>query len=272
MPELPEVETTCRGLRPALLAQDIARVEVFRRDLRWPIPAGFEAAAVGRRITSIDRRAKYILMQLDSGARILSHLGMSGRFSVHAAPPKAWPTHSHVVLHLASGGAVAYTDPRRFGMLDILTPGQSHPLLNGLGIEPLSPELTPAWLAAAFAGKAAPIKSALLDQRIIAGLGNIYVCEALFLSGIHPAAPARHVPLPHLERLAPAIKQVLEAAITAGGSSLRDHRQTDGKLGYFQKQFQVYGREKEACFTCGTPVRRMVQGGRSTFFCGECQE
>jgi formamidopyrimidine-DNA glycosylase len=294
MPELPEVETVRRGLEPVLAGARIRRVELRRRDLRFPLPDRFVERLQGRTIRHLARRAKYILAYLDSGEVLAIHLGMTGRFliSVPGGANKrqlgeftyeagADPTHDHVVIETAAGATITYNDARRFGYMSLIPEAElgAHPHFKGLGIEPLGPELTAAFLAEKAARRTADLKAFLMDQRIIAGLGNIYVCEALFRAGISPRRAASVLarrggkPTDQAQRLAVAIREVLEAAIKAGGSTLRDYRQADGSLGYFQHSFAVYGREGEPCARpgCGGTVRRIVQGGRSTFYCPRCQ-
>ncbi|ODT19029.1 MAG: DNA-formamidopyrimidine glycosylase [Hyphomicrobium sp. SCN 65-11] len=289
MPELPEVETIRRGLEPVLVGQRIARVEQRRADLRFPFPENFGKRLTGRTVVTLQRRAKYLLAHLDDGTVLIIHLGMSGRISITGQGQLGEFTHNqgnrnihdHVVLRLGSGTEIVYNDPRRFGLMDLAsaTTLDTHPLLAGIGIEPLGPGLTPAYLARHAAGRRSDLKSFLLDQRIIAGLGNIYVCEALFRTHLKPSRAAACLATPtgkpnaRTSALIPHIKAVLADAIEAGGSTLRDYAQADGSLGYFQHSFQVYGREGEPCLTpaCRGMVRRTVQGGRSTFFCPVCQ-
>jgi len=289
MPELPEVETIRRGLEPVLVGQRIARVEQRRADLRFPFPENFGKRLTGRTVVTLQRRAKYLLAHLDDGTVLIIHLGMSGRISITGQGQLGEFTHNqgnrnihdHVVLRLGSGTEIVYNDPRRFGLMDLAsaTTLDTHPLLAGIGIEPLGPGLTPAYLARHAAGRRSDLKSFLLDQRIIAGLGNIYVCEALFRTHLKPSRAAACLATPtgkpnaRTSALIPHIKAVLADAIEAGGSTLRDYAQADGSLGYFQHSFQVYGREGEPCLTpaCRGMVHRTVQGGRSTFFCPVCQ-
>ena len=289
MPELPEVETIRRGLEPVLVGQRIARVEQRRADLRFPFPENFGKRLTGRTVVTLQRRAKYLLAHLDDGTVLIIHLGMSGRISITGQGQLGEFTHNqgnrnihdHVVLRLGSGTEIVYNDPRRFGLMDLAsaTTLDTHPLLAGIGIEPLGPGLTPEYLARHAAGRRSDLKSFLLDQRIIAGLGNIYVCEALFRTHLKPSRAAACLATPtgkpnaRTSALIPHIKAVLADAIEAGGSTLRDYAQADGSLGYFQHSFQVYGREGEPCLTpaCRGMVRRTVQGGRSTFFCPVCQ-
>lgn len=276
MPELPEVETVCRGLALALEGRRLTRVEVRRPDLRQPFPRGFAGRLVGRRVLRVGRRAKYLTLSLDDGWVVLGHLGMSGRMLVASAAAAGPPgKHDHVVIETEDGQRVVFNDPRRFGLMDLVTAQDlaNHPLLVGLGPEPLDAAFTPAVLSAALAGRSGPIKTALLDQRLVAGLGNIYVSEALFRAGISPLRTAATVAGRRAERLVPAIKAVLTEAIAAGGSSLRDHRRPDGELGYFQHAFAVYDREGEACpgCVCKDGIRRIVQSGRSTFYCQKRQ-
>lgn len=275
MPELPEVETVRRGLAVRLEGRRLDRVEQRRPDLRWPIPAGFVDRLTGRRVERLDRRAKYILMHLDDGTVVLLHLGMSGRMLLSEARPAALEPHDHIVLTTEEGWVVRFNDARRFGMVDLASADTvaAHPLLAGLGPEPLSNAFNGPALAGALAGKQTPIKAALLDQKVVAGLGNIYVSEALWRAGISPVRKAANVQGARAERLAASIRVVLAEAIEAGGSTLRDHVQPSGELGYFQHSFRVYDREGEACPTprCDQAVRRIVQSGRSTFFCARCQ-
>ena len=290
MPELPEVETVRRGLEPILVGNAFARVEQRRLDLRFPLPQRFGERLLGRTVEALGRRAKYLLARLDDGEVLVMHLGMTGRFSIdgneaafgkfqHAQKPV--PKHEHIVFHLGDGTAVRYSDTRRFGLMD-LVPAASldeHALFKGLGIEPLSPAFTPEWLAARLKGKANSIKAALVDQRLIAGLGNIYANEALHRAGVSPVRLAGSLatkagkPTPKTKALVASIKAVLEQAIKAGGSSLRDYARADGRLGRFQHRFKVYRREGKPCSRkgCGGTVRRIVQGGRSTFYCPTCQ-
>jgi formamidopyrimidine-DNA glycosylase len=281
MPELPEVETVRRGLEPILVGNAFARVEQRRPDLRFPLPQRFGERLSGRKVKALDRRAKYLLARLDGGEVLVMHLGMTGRFSINGAAKVPPPKHEHIVFHLGDGTRVRYSDTRRFGYMDLIPSKSldSHALFKGLGVEPLSAGFTPEWFAGRLKGKATSIKAALLDQRLIAGLGNIYVCEALFRAGISPLrlagtlASKSGAPVKQTEALVVAIKAVLEDAIRAGGSSLRDYKRADGRLGRFQHRFRVYGRAGKPCAKkgCGGTVRRIVQGGRSTFYCPTCQ-
>jgi len=282
MPELPEVETVRRGLIPAMEDQIIARAQVNRPDLRWPFPENMAERLTGKRVLRLRRRSKYILADLDSGETALIHLGMSGRMLVSGDPlgqfvheHPATEKHDHVVLDMNNGARITFNDPRRFGAMDLFaTDGaDTHPLLASIGPEPLGNSFDEPYLVAALAHRNTPMKAALLDQKTVAGLGNIYVCEALFRSKIHPTRPARKVSKDRLSRLVPVIREVLRDAIEAGGSSLRDFRQADGELGYFQHSFDVYGREGAPCRTpgCNSTIRRIVQSGRSTFYCPTCQ-
>jgi formamidopyrimidine-DNA glycosylase len=274
MPELPEVETIRRGLALKMSGRRILRAELRRPDLRRPFPAALATRLQGARIGALGRRGKYILIELDRDGLLLLHLGMSGRVT---ASTETLPNgkHDHVVLTLDDGTVIRFNDPRRFGLLDYLTRGDkaAHPLLAGLGPEPLEAEFTAAYLAAALAGRMTPIKAALLDQRIVAGLGNIYVCEALFRAAISPRRLAGSIGRGRVDRLVAGIKSVLSEAIEAGGSSLRDYVQADGELGYFQHRWAVYGHEGDPCpgCDCSRGVRRIVQSGRSTFFCPKRQ-
>ena len=274
MPELPEVETVRRGLARVMTGRRIVRAELRRPDLRRPFPPDLAERLEGARIGALARRGKYILVELDDSGLLLLHLGMSGRITAGMADAPPEP-HDHVVLTLDDGTVVRFNDPRRFGLLDYIPRGQegAHKLLAGLGPEPLEPGFDAGHLNRALAGKMTPIKSALLDQRIVAGLGNIYVCEALYRAGISPRRLAASVVGIRAERLARAIRDVLTEAIEAGGSSLRDYVQTNGELGYFQHRWAVYGKEGEPCpdCDCAEGVRRIAQAGRSTFFCGRRQ-
>jgi formamidopyrimidine-DNA glycosylase len=282
MPELPEVETVRRGLAPHLVGQRLASVEQRRPDLRFPLPDRFAARLTGARVLGLERRAKYLRAPLDTGETLVCHLGMTGRFTVedtaqgrfaHAAGGD--PKHTHVVLRTERGVTIGFNDARRFGFMELIDTEalERHPWFAGLGPEPLGPAFGPVVLARAFAGKVQNVKATLLDQRVVAGLGNIYVCEALHRSGIHPERPAGEVAGARLKRLATEIVATLEEALVAGGSTLRDYRSADGELGYFQHAFRVYGREDQPCLKprCGGLVRRIVQAGRSTFFCPVCQ-
>ncbi len=270
MPELPEVETVMRGLAPAWEGQRFARIILNRADLRWPFPDGLGQRLTGARVLGLRRRAKYGLVDTDRGETLIIHLGMSGRMRLD---PTEALKHDHVVFETEAGRVVAFNDPRRFGALDLVATDRlgQHPLLAGIGPEPLSPAFGTAVLARAFAGRAAPAKALLLDQRIVAGLGNIYVCEALFRAGIDPRRAGGRIGKARVAALAAAIPAVLIEAIAAGGSSLRDHAAPDGTLGYFQTGFKVYGREGQPCPACARPVARIVQSGRSTFHCEACQ-
>ncbi|MFV0514369.1 MAG: bifunctional DNA-formamidopyrimidine glycosylase/DNA-(apurinic or apyrimidinic site) lyase [Jhaorihella sp.] len=282
MPELPEVETVRRGLAPAMEGVMIARAQVNRPDLRWPFPPGMAERLTGARVLRLRRRSKYILADLDRGETLLVHLGMSGRMTVSGDPPgvfvqaHAMPArHDHVVIEMENGTRIAFNDPRRFGMMDLAATEsvESHRLLAGLGPEPLGNAFHEAHLIGAFRGRNTPVKSALLDQRIVAGLGNIYVCESLYRAGIDPRRKVGRIAAARVAALVPVIRQVLAEAIEAGGSSLRDFRSADGELGYFQHRFDVYGREGMACRTpgCSGVIRRIVQAGRSSFACPRCQ-
>ncbi len=289
MPELPEVETVCRGLRPVLEGRRLSRVEQRRPDLRFPFPPNLPERLEGRRIARIARRAKYILMHLEPAAAekdaeeevLLCHLGMSGRMTLCSPPFEPFDKHDHLVLETEEGGQVRFNDARRFGFVDLFPAPtlDEHPMLKELGPEPLGNAFHGPALAAALQGKRTPIKAALLDQRVVAGLGNIYVCEALFDAGLSPRRQAYTVQGARADRLAAAVRDVLRRAIEAGGSSLRDYVQASGELGYFQHQWSVYGKEGEPCPRCEqdpaakTPCRiaRIVQSGRSTFYCGRTQ-
>ncbi|MCW6536343.1 MULTISPECIES: bifunctional DNA-formamidopyrimidine glycosylase/DNA-(apurinic or apyrimidinic site) lyase [Sphingomonas] len=269
MPELPEVETTVRGLAPVLEGATIAAIETRRADLRRPFPVDLRQRMTGTRVVALGRRAKYGLIDTDRGDTLIFHLGMSGRWRID--PGELLP-HDHLLIDTGAGRRIALNDPRRFGSVD-LWPSDAlaeFPAFAALGPEPLGPGLTGAGLHKALAGRRASIKLMLLDQRIVAGLGNIYVCEALHLARIAPQRPAGDLSRAKLDRLVEAIRAVLLSAIEAGGSTLRDYARPDGELGYFSKQFAVYGREGEAC-ACGGIVARYAEGGRSTFWCPKCQ-
>ena len=288
MPELPEVETVRRGLAPVMEGERFAKVEVRRGDLRWPLPRGFAQKLNGKTVQGLGRRAKYLLADLSSGDVLLMHLGMSGSFRVDKDSAQGIyyhersksTAHDHVVFHMSNGATVTFNDPRRFGSMKLVPRARldEEALLRSLGPEPLGNEFDAAMLAKACAGKKTSLKAALSDQRVVAGLGNIYVCEALFRAGLSPKRSASTIadrngkPNEHAEKLVDAIKAVLRDAIEAGGSSLRDHRRADGSLGDFQHNFQVYDREGEPCPSCKGKIKRIVQGGRSTFYCPSCQK
>jgi formamidopyrimidine-DNA glycosylase len=294
MPELPEVETVRRGLQPVMEGFRIDKAETRRKDLRFPFQKDFVARLDGQTVTGLGRRAKYLMADLASGDVLLMHLGMSGSFRVVKDAQEKAPgqfhhprsedrAHDHVMFQMSSGASVIFNDPRRFGYMKIIARNalEDEPLLSGLGPEPLGNEFDAAMLARSCANKKTSLKAALLDQRVVAGLGNIYVCEALFRSQLSPRRLAATLatkktaePTDHAKRLVTAIHAVLNQAIKAGGSSLRDHRQTSGELGYFQHSFQVYDREGETCHTkgCGGIVKRFTQNGRSTFWCPKCQK
>jgi formamidopyrimidine-DNA glycosylase len=282
VPELPEVETVRRGLAPVMEGRVILGADVRRPDLRWPLPVRMAERLAGQRVERLRRRSKYILADLSSNETLIVHLGMSGRMLVsgaflgefhhhHPAPEK----HDHVVLDMEGGARITFNDARRFGAMDLVaTEGaEAHWLLAGLGPEPLGNGFDEDYLVARLRGRNTPVKAALLDQRVVAGLGNIYVCEALHRAGISPRRKAGRIGEPRVRALVPVIRQVLAEAIEAGGSSLRDYRQADGELGYFQHTFRVYDREGEPCVTpgCSGIVARIVQSGRSSFFCAACQ-
>jgi formamidopyrimidine-DNA glycosylase len=296
MPELPEVETVRRGLEPVMQGARFKTVEARRRDLRWPLPADFAARLEGQTVTGLGRRAKYLTVDLSSGEVLLMHLGMSGSFRVsqeksgdgggrtpgnyhHERPQHA--THDHVVFHMSNGAQIAFNDPRRFGSMKLVRRDllDEEPLLRALGPEPLGNEFDAAMLARACQAKKTSLKAALSDQRVVAGLGNIYVCEALWRARLSPKRRASTIatrtgaPHERARALVEGIRDVLNDAIRAGGSSLRDHKRTDGELGLFQHQFAVYDREGMRCARrgCGGTVKRIVQTGRSTFFCPACQ-
>ncbi|KQW31951.1 5-hydroxymethyluracil DNA glycosylase [Rhizobium sp. Root274] len=296
MPELPEVETVRRGLAPTMEGAQLRRLELRRPDLRFPLPRDFAARVEGRRIEALSRRAKYLLIDLDDGATVIAHLGMSGSFRIEEGEAAETPgvfhherskdeKHDHVLFHLerAEGPVrVIYNDPRRFGFMDLVNRAEldDYPAFRDLGPEPVGNRLSADYLASRFADRSQPLKSALLDQKVIAGLGNIYVCEALWRSHLSPTRKVSTLvtktgkPKPELTLLASSIREVIADAVEAGGSSLRDHIQTDGTLGYFQHFFRAYDREGRDCLTegCGGTVERIVQSGRSTFYCRRCQK
>jgi len=282
VPELPEVETVRRGLQPVMEDRVILQADVRRPDLRWPLPEHMAERLAGQRVLTLRRRSKYILADLSSAETLIVHLGMSGRILIsgeklgtfhheHPAPEK----HDHVILDMEGGVRVTFNDARRFGAMDLVETGRvdEHWLLAGLGPEPLGNAFDEEYLVSRLKGRNTPIKAALLDQRVVAGLGNIYVCEALHRAGISPRRKAGRISQARLRKLVPVIRDVLREAIAAGGSSLRDYRQTDGDLGYFQHTFRVYDREGEPCVTpgCSGTVARVVQSGRSSFYCPICQ-
>ena len=278
MPELPEVETVRRGLVPRLVGHRIVRLIQRRRDLRVPLPAKFAQKVEGRTVQAIDRRAKYLLIRLDDGQTLIAHLGMSGRMTLHDAPSAAehpFQRHDHVVIETDEGWQVRFNDARRFGLMLLVSSEtiQRHKLFKGVGPEPLDETFDGPALAARLKGRRTPIKAALLDQKTLVGIGNIYACEALFLSGISPRRSAHTVQGERADRLVAALKRVLLRSIDDGGSTLRDHIQPGGELGYFQTRFNVYDRAGAVCPTrsCGKVVRRLVQSGRSTFYCANCQ-
>jgi formamidopyrimidine-DNA glycosylase len=276
MPELPEVETVVRGLQPTVEGRMLMAVETRRHDLRIPFPENFESRLTGRRVQRLWRRAKYIMADLDGGETLVIHLGMSGRIQVYKPNDDIGRgKHDHVVFDTDAPARIVFTDHRRFGLMTIVGTGslESHKLFKDLGIEPLSRQFDANYLRQVLKGKKTPIKSALLDQRVIAGLGNIYACEALWRSRISPRRKTARLKAASLEVLARAIKEVLKEAVGAGGSSLRDHRRTNGELGYFQKTFAVYDREGQPCTRrgCAGTIKRIVQSGRSTFYCPSCQ-
>ncbi len=280
MPELPEVETVRKGLEPYMTGFVITQADIRREGLRWPFPANMAARLTGMRVERLRRRSKYILCDLDSGETLLIHLGMSGRMTI-SAPDKtgthpALQKHDHVVIDMDNGARITFNDARRFGAMDLLDTKtcDAHKLLASLGPEPLGNSFDEAYFIAALKGKNSPVKSALLDQRMVAGLGNIYVCEVLWRTGISPLNKAGKLSKPRAASLVPAIREVLRDAIDAGGSSLKDYRQADGELGYFQHSFAVYGREDAPCKTpdCKGMIKRIVQSGRSSFYCPKCQK
>ena len=285
MPELPEVETVRLGLSPVLTGARLARVEARRPGLRFAFPEGFVQRLTGARVQRLARRGKYLLAPLDRGETLIIHLGMTGRFEIEGAEGSAPggfalaapadPKHAHVVFETDAGARLTFFDARRFGSMDLIATSElgAYPVLAGMGPEPLGGAFDPAYLKAVFAGRRQGAKTLLLDQRIVAGLGNIYVCEALHRAGVSPVKPAGAIGGRKRDAIVPAVRSVLNEAILAGGSTLRDYAGADGALGYFQHRFQVYGREGEPCLSpgCGGVVRRIVQAGRSTFHCPRCQ-
>lgn len=276
MPELPEVETVRRGLVPAMEGHTISAVQVFRANLRFPFPKRFAELVKNSKILKLSRRAKYIIANLDSGTAIIMHLGMTGSFRIETrneSDTLELKKHDHLVFKMKNGTSIIYNDPRRFGFMDLSASNdlKSYPRLKLLGPEPLSDAFSVSTLLTNLANKKTPIKSALLDQKVVAGLGNIYVCEALFLSRISPLRLANTVSNRRIPLLVEAINETIQAAIDSGGSTLRNFSHTDGTLGYFQHKFQVYDKEGHPCDNCTLPIRRIVQSGRSTFYCTKCQ-
>ena len=272
MPELPEVETVRVGLSAAIEGAVIERVVLRRADLRIPFGKEFAKTLAGRRITTIARRAKYLLFYFDSDDVMIAHLGMSGRFLVHPRLPKTLGAHDHALLHLKDGRVLIYNDARRFGLM-VLTKKdtlESHPLLAVLGPEPLEKPFSAAYLRGVLSSRKAPVKPVLMEQAVVVGVGNIYASEALFLAGVHPSKPSASA-ADSADLIVRSIRKVLRAAIASGGSSLRDFLQVSGHAGYFQHRFNVYDREGEPCFSCNTPIESIRQAGRSTYFCPHCQ-
>lgn len=272
MPELPEVETTRLSLLPAMQGRRIAQVVLRRDTLRFPLPAGFAARLEGREIRAIRRRAKYLLFDLDNGESVLAHLGMSGSFTLTTPQQHALRTHDHVLFTLDDGTLAVYHDPRRFGLFDMVNQKDEalHPLLSHLGPEPLSQAFSPSYLAAQLARRKGPVKPALMDQKLVVGVGNIYASESLFLAGVNPTVSACEI-TGRADAIVQAIRNTLEAALKSGGSTLRDFTHGDAVMGYFQHQFNVYEREGKPCVSCGREVLSIVQAGRSTYYCASCQ-
>lgn len=275
MPELPEVETVRRALAPAMEDRQILHAHVGRPDLRWPLPDQLASRLEGRVVGGLQRRGKYVLLPLNQGETMLLHLGMSGSIRIHQAQPPIGK-HDHIVLTMGSGMAnaaeswIVFNDPRRFGWLDLYR-GEVHPMLVDMGPEPLGNSFSADHLVAALAGRKGPIKTALLDQALVAGIGNIYACEALFMAGLSPRRKAGTIRGGRADRLVAAIRSVLASAIEDGGTSLRDHVQPGGEIGYFVQRLTVYGRDGQLCGTCGATIRRIIQSGRSSFYCPDCQ-
>lgn len=275
MPELPEVETVRRGLLPVMEGQEIIRADIRREGLRWPFPERMAARLTGVRVLGLHRRSKYILADLSTNETLIIHLGMSGRMLISAKDHPEIAKHDHVIFELENGARITFNDARRFGMMDLCATNKvaEHRMIAGLGPEPLGNDFSEPVLVAALKGRNMPIKSALLDQKIVAGLGNIYVCEVLFRAKVNPLQKAGKISAKRVGELVPHIRQVLSEAINSGGSSLKDYRRADGELGYFQHAFRVYGREGQPCVQtgCDGHVARIVQSGRSTFYCPQCQ-
>ncbi|GLQ04898.1 bifunctional DNA-formamidopyrimidine glycosylase/DNA-(apurinic or apyrimidinic site) lyase [Sneathiella chinensis] len=275
MPELPEVETVVRGLEQALIGDRFTKITLRRKDLRFPFAPDFAARLTDKKIVHLGRRAKYLQMTLEDGTVMIGHLGMSGSFRIDTGPAPEPDKHDHIIFETGRGTTVRYHDPRRFGFMLLTTEAElaTHPRLVGIGPEPLGNQFNGPLLAANLKGRKSPIKVAILDQKVVAGVGNIYACEALFRSGISPRRSAHTIAGKRAERLAAAIQDVLSAAIRSGGSTLRDYSQANGELGYFQHHFQVYDKEGTPCPTpdCPETIQRIVQAGRSTFFCPKCQ-
>jgi formamidopyrimidine-DNA glycosylase len=273
MPELPEVETVCRGLSQSSAGRVITQLTLGTKGLRVPFPDNLKASLLNKRIIHITRRAKYILMTLDDDSIVLMHLGMSGSISVYSTKRPIASSHDHVIFDMDDGSEIVFNDPRRFGLIALTTSAllSDHALITSLGPEPLGNHFTASYLQQALANRNMPIKTALMSNAIVVGIGNIYAAESLFKAGILPTHPAKTIDLDGLERLIPAIRQVLLDAIASGGSSLRNYVQTDGRTGYFQHKFYVYGRAHQPCYLCSHDIMRIVQSGRSTFYCPVCQ-
>ncbi len=274
MPELPEVETICRGVRPLIAGRSFSRARVRRGDLRRKVPADFCDRLEGNCVQAVQRRGKYMLVSLSGGETLITHFGMSGRLMIRPSWPETPDRHDHIFMQIESGETLVFHDPRRFGLMTLASSGglDTHPLLASLGQEPLSPQFDGCYLTAGLAGRRGVVKPALLDQSLIAGIGNIYACEALYQARLSPLRPAKSIRGRRADRLVQALKAVLGLAIEAGGSSLRDHRRPDGGLGYFQHDFAVYGRTGVQCRRrCGDVIAHIRQAGRSTFYCPRCQ-
>lgn len=273
MPELPEVETICRGLAPHLLQAGIVRIILRRAALRVPLPKNLKSSLNARTLQNITRRAKYIRFHFDDDQVLIIHLGMSGRILLHKSLPERYSKHDHVIMHWDNGCALVFNDARRFGLMALSTESEliRHPLFKDLGPEPLHSKWNGRVLYGALQASAAPVKSVIMDQRKLVGVGNIYACEALFDARLHPSRPARSLSREEAVQLGISIRKVLKEAIASGGSTLRDYVRSSGETGYFQHHFQVYGRQKQLCSVCRYPIRIMRQSGRSTFFCEHCQ-
>ena len=275
MPELPEVETICRGVRPLISGRSFSRIVVRRRDLRWEVPPDFCQRLVGTSIEAVKRRGKYMLLLLSSGETVMTHFGMSGRLAVRSSWPQNPDRHDHILMEIEGGQTLVFHDPRRFGLMTVVPSSglDRHPLLASLGVDPLVAQFDGAYLSTGLARRRGVVKPALLDQALVAGIGNIYACEALHQARISPLRPASTIRGRRADRLVEALKAVLASAIEAGGSSLRDHRQPNGELGYFQHHFAVYGRSGAPCrHGCGAVIDHIRQAGRSTFHCSRCQK
>jgi formamidopyrimidine-DNA glycosylase len=274
MPELPEVETVCRGLASILIGHHFIQVSAFTKSLRIPLPDNLGNATQHKKITAITRRAKYVLMQFEDHSVLILHLGMSGTINAYPLKRNALQRHDHLIFDLSDGKEIVFNDPRRFGLVALTTTDQlpQHPLMLTLGVEPLEAGFTAEHLYHMFAARKIPVKTALMTNQIVVGIGNIYASETLFKAGVLPTRPACDVSMEEVKRVVSCAKEVLLAAIESGGSSIRNYVQADGKSGYFQHHFAVYGRAGKACVTCHTPIQKIVQAGRASFYCPHCQK